>query len=92
MLGSQQTDGNKKKHEQINNGSNKVDEKEDYNDSDYIPPACEDKDFDDEEEDNEEEDRCNGGIEALEKGLGGMSFATLTLIPPTLIYTCYDKV
>ena len=76
------------------NDGNNVDEEEDYNVSDFIPPGCEEEEnFDDEEEDNDkEEDGCNGGIEALEKGLGGMSFATLILKLPTLINTWYDEV
>ena len=76
-----------------NNNGDQVDEEEDTNDSNYIPPGCDKGDEDNVEDYYEEEDKdgCKGSIEALENGLGGMSFATLTLKLPTLIYTWYDR-
>ena len=94
LIGSQQIEGNKKKRVHNNNNGDQVDEEEDTNNSNYIPPGCDKGDEDNVEDYYEEEDKdgCKGSIEALENGLGGMSFATLTLKLPTLIYTWYDEV
>jgi hypothetical protein len=95
LIGCQQIEGNKKKCVHNNNDFDQVDEEEDTNDSNYIPPGCDEEDKEDDVEgayEEEDKDGCKGSIEALENGLGGMSLATLTLKLPTLIYTWYNEV